>query len=136
MSPPSMCERKLQTGSYGSNIHNVQSTKFFGMILDERLTWRPHIRYVKKRCSASLNILKKLYGSKWGADRSSMLKVYFACVRSVLDYGSITYATASKNDLSKLNTIQNNALRLCTGSFRISPATKIFRISLPSHKKS
>ena len=60
-------------------------------------------------------------GQKWGADQSSLLKVYRAFIRAKLDYGAIVYGSASKSALNSLNGAVTEALRICTGSFKTTP---------------
>ncbi len=48
--------------------------------------------------------------------------MYVALIRSVLDYGGIAYGTSAKSLLSKLDVIQAQALRVCSGAFKISAA--------------
>ena len=66
-------------------------------------------------------ILKVLSHSKWGADRVSMLRLYRALIRSKLDYGCQNYSSANARQLSKLDAVHNEALRISTGAFRSSP---------------
>ena len=41
-------------------IQFVKDAKFLGLIWDTKLTFEPHIKYLKARCQKSLNILKVL----------------------------------------------------------------------------
>ena len=102
-------------------IRIVQQTKYLGMILDNKLNFKPHIDSLKKKCQKALNILKIISHTNWGADRKTMIHLYRALIRPKLDYGCIIYSSARKTYLEKLNTIQNQALRLCLGAFRTSP---------------
>lgn len=54
-----------------------------------------------------------------------MRTIYTGLIRSVLDYGSIIYRSAAKNWLSKLDVLQNQALRLCCGAVKTTPVTAI-----------
>ena len=38
---------KLKINNYG--IRPTESTKFLGVLLGENLTWKPHIKYAKKK---------------------------------------------------------------------------------------
>ena len=69
------------------HIQFVNEAKFLGLIWDTKLTFEPHIKYLKARCQKSLNILKVLSRTEWGADRTTLLKLYRSLVRSKLDYG-------------------------------------------------
>ena len=106
-------------------IRNVLSTRFLGLILDRKLTYSAHIDYIKGRALKTLNLLKCLKGSDWGADKTCMLRIYRACIRSLLDYGCTLYNLAPKSQLDKLNTVQHQALRISTGAFRTSPSLEL-----------
>ena len=60
-----------------------------------------------------------LSNTNWGGDRSVLLILYRAFVRSKLDYGSIVYG--SKFLLKCLDAIHHQGLRLALGAFRTSP---------------
>ena len=68
-----------------------------------------------------LSILRCVSHLKWGADRRTLLMLYRSIIRSKIDYGSQVYGSAPERILSKLDTVHNAALRLCTGAFRSSP---------------
>ena len=100
-------------------IQFVKEAKFLGLIWDTKLTFEPHIKYLKARCQKSLNILKVLSRTEWGADRTTLLKLYRSLVRSKLDYGCLVYGSASKTALAKLDPVHNQGLRLSLGAFRL-----------------
>ena len=106
-------------------IQFVKEAKFLGLIWDTKLTFEPHIKYLKARCQKSLNLLKVLSRTEWGADRTTLLKLYRSLVRSKLDYGCIVYGSASKTALAKLDPVHNQGLRLSLGAFRSSPVESL-----------
>ncbi|GBO37713.1 hypothetical protein AVEN_149962-1 [Araneus ventricosus] len=73
-----------------------------------------------------MNIVKILSSSWYGAESSSLLKIYRALIRSKLDYGSAIYGSASKSTLRPLDTIHNQGLRLSVGAFRTSPILSLY----------
>jgi ribonuclease HI len=99
----------------------VDETKFLGVIFDQKLNFKPHIAYLKDKSLKSLNLLKVIANTKWGADRDSLLQLYRALIRSKLDYGSVVFGSARPSYLERLEPIANKALRLCLGAFRTSP---------------
>src|SRR5436190_5870140 len=109
----------------GRRLAPQTSIKFLGVIFDSRLTWVPHLKYLKAKCLKRLNMLRALSGTKWGADRSCMLRFYKAVIRSCLDYGCIVYGSARPNALKMLDSIHHSALRLATGAFRSSPTPSL-----------
>ena len=64
---------------------------FLGIIFDRKLSFIPHIKYLKAKCLKALNLLKVLSHTNWGADRTVLLQLYRSLIRSKLDYGSIVY---------------------------------------------
>ncbi|GFW28623.1 probable RNA-directed DNA polymerase from transposon X-element [Trichonephila clavipes] len=67
----------------------VSAVRFLGVIFDCKLTFLPHVLYLRKKCERPLNILKVLSNTLWGADRVSLLRVYQSLILSRLDYGCV-----------------------------------------------
>ena len=105
-------------------IQFVKEAKFLGLIWDTKLTFEPHIKYLKARCRKSLNILKVISRTEWGTDQTTLL--YRSLVRSKLDYGCIVYGSASKTALDKLDPVHNQGIRLSLGAFRSSPVESLY----------
>ena len=110
---------KLFLGS--TQIEIVKENKFLGIIWDSKLTFKPHINYLRKRCFKALNIIKVLSHQEWGADSKTLVKLYQSLVRSKIDYGSIVYRNAKKEVLESLEVVHNQGLRLSLGAFKSSP---------------
>ena len=94
-------------------------TKFLGLIFDKKLSFVPHLQYLRKKCMKALNLLRVVAHSRWGSDENTLLHLYSLLIRSKLDYGAVVYGSARKSY------VQNQALRLCLGAFRTSPATSL-----------
>lgn len=105
----------------GNVIPLVERHKFLGLTLDKKLTWKDHIMQLRKRSLSAVNILKTVSNHHWGADRKTLLQLYRSLVRSIIDYGSIVYCSATKSLLQSIEVVQNQALRICTGAFKSSP---------------
>ena len=103
----------------------VKEAKYLGLIFDHKLSFIPHIKYLKTKCQKALNLLKVISNTSWGADRKTKLLIYRALIRSKLDYGSMVFGSARQSYLSMLDPIQNQALRLCLGAFRTSPVESL-----------
>ncbi len=115
----------IQLSLNGATLEQTSNIKFLGLIFDSTLTWRQHIQELQQKCTQRLNLLKTLNGTTWGADKKCLLHLYQSHIRSVLDYGSIIYSSASTSNFKKLDTVQNQALRIATGAFRTSPIASI-----------
>ena len=69
----------------GSVLPVVDETKFLGLLFDRKLTFIPHLNYLKAKCLKALNLLKVVGQTDWGADRKVMLRLYRSLIRSKLD---------------------------------------------------
>ncbi|GFU08712.1 RNA-directed DNA polymerase from mobile element jockey [Trichonephila clavipes] len=80
-----------------SLIKVVNEVKFLGLIFDQSLRFHRHLKDLKIRSAKALNILKVLANTRWGADRTSLIRLYRTLIRSKLDYGSVVYSSACKS---------------------------------------
>jgi len=107
----------------GSTIPLVEETKFVGIIFDHKLSFLPHIRHLKDKCTKALNVLRVVAHTTWGADQQTLIRLYRSLIRSKLDYGCVVYGSARGCYLCMLDPIQNHALRLCLGTYRTLPSS-------------
>ncbi|GFT26215.1 putative RNA-directed DNA polymerase from transposon X-element [Trichonephila clavipes] len=85
------------------------------------------------RSAKALNILKVLANTRWGLDRTSLLRLYRALIRSKLDYGSVVYSSACKSLLKILDPVYHQALRLCLRAFRTPPVESLYAEAYEPH---
>lgn len=83
--------------------------------------WKCHRGKVVSKCEKVINILRSLSGSDWGAERDTLLLIYRAMIRSILDYGCVVFGSAAKSLLCNSDRVQAKALRVCCGAFRTTP---------------
>ena len=89
-----------------------------GVTFDSHLTWSSHINYICDRAKVRLNLMRSICGSNWGASKITLLSVYRALIRPILDYGCPAFDSASTSNLKSLDTIQYKALLLVTGGLK------------------
>lgn len=111
---------------HNKNIRYEPNIKFLGMTFDQKLTWGAHIKNLKQTCQNGINLLKTLANQNWGADRTTLLHIYRALIRSRIDYGAIVYASASKSLLKTIDSIHNTAIRIALGAYRTSPTESLY----------
>ena len=78
------------------NIKRETTMKFLGVLLDENLTWKVHIRCIESKVSKNLGIL---YKTRYILNEQCTKQLYFSFIHSYLNYGNI----ASGANKSKLN---------------------------------
>ena len=109
-----------------SEIPVVNQYKFLGIIFDQKLSFNPHIQYLKDKCSRTLKLLRIIAHKNWGADFQTLLKLYRTLIRSKIDYGCYIYGAARKSYLKQLNTVHHEGLRLILGAFKTSPVDSLY----------
>ena len=100
--------------------------KFLGLVFDKKLDFKPHISHLKKKCQKALNILRVVGHTYWGADKSTLLKLYRTLVRLKLDYGCAVYGSTKDYILKSLDPIHHQGLRIALGAFRTSPVQSLY----------
>ena len=83
----------------GDVIERVQEFKYLGIILDETLSFEPHINYVYNKASRKLRALRKV---RECMDQEISLKLFKSLVLPHFDYCDTVYMTAAQATLNKL----------------------------------
>ena len=104
-------------------IRPSDSAKFLGVEIDTTMSFKKHFESVEARATKRVNVLKVL--AKGGVKPRVLMRLYNCYVRSLFEYGSSSFISASKLHLSRLQKIQNNAIRACLGLPRYLRTTLI-----------
>ena len=67
----------------GKTVQYVSTTKFIGVIIDNKLKWNDHIIYIKNEISKSIGIISKM---RQYFDRTTLKKLYNTFVFPYLIY--------------------------------------------------
>jgi len=114
-----------QLSMTGCPIEFVKTFKFLGVVLDSKLTWARHVRYVRDRCQGDLRLMSVVSARGWGADTQSLRKLYTSLIRPKLEYGCFLFANAAPSILIMLDRIQYAAIRIILGLLRCTPVNLI-----------
>ena len=67
------------------------------------------------------NVLKALAGTNWGQQEETLLVTYKALGKSIANYAAPVWSiNASESNIGKIQHTQNKALRIITGSHKMS----------------
>ncbi|XP_025994603.1 uncharacterized protein LOC120359949 [Solenopsis invicta] len=75
-----------------SEILRVKYAKFLGFWLDEELTGKVHYQFLVSKCRKLVDIISALAGLWWGSHSQLLINIYRAIIRSVLEYGYLSFA--------------------------------------------
>ncbi len=94
-------------------LKSVQSHKHLGLIFSSDLTWTNHIDSLVSKANRRLGMAKR-FKYKWS--RKVLESCYFTFIRPILEYGCIIFDSCTQADAKKLESVQLEAARLCTGA--------------------
>ena len=104
-----------------SEIPLVRSPKLLGVYLDTFFSFNKHCVQVANRVSKRNNVLKALAGTNWGQQNETLLMTYKALGRLITNYAAPVWSiNASETNIGKIQRAQNEALRIITGSHKMS----------------
>ena len=52
-----------------TEIPIVEEHKFLGIIFDKKLTFKPHIKYLRSKCYKTIQLLRVIAHTDWGAGK-------------------------------------------------------------------
>ena len=122
----------------GNTFPLCRSPKLLGVTFDTHFTFSPHIRGVAERARSRLGILKVLAGVSWGQSKEVLLLTYQMLIKPILSYAApVWFPNAPTTAVSTLQSIQNSALRIATGSLKMAstdhPHQEASVLPVPAH---
>lgn len=102
------------------DIEISENVKYLGVVLNKSLNYRSHIMYIAKK---AFLLIKKLYPLMANGSRMNMdnkLRLYKAIIRPTITYGCSVWQNTGKQNIIKLQRIQNKCLRIILGKDRFT----------------
>ena len=96
----------------GTPIKEESSTKFLGIIINNNLTWIPHINSLLKKLKSATGILKHM---RHNIPEEHYKSLYFALFESHLTYCITVFGHVHRTHTQKLFTIQKHCIRILFG---------------------
>ena len=91
-------------------INQVTSTKFLGIEINSIEGWKEHISVVNKKVARAIGIISRI---RYKLSVKTSMLLYDSLILSQLTYCNIIWAAAYKSSLTKINSLQKRALKLC-----------------------
>ena len=102
-------DKTLSLSLQGSIIEQVKEMKLLGVTIDDKLSWSTQIRNIVVRMSNGIYAIRR---SAHLLNYTTRKLVIQSLVLSNLDYCPVIWSSASKQEISKLQLVQNRAARL------------------------
>jgi hypothetical protein len=107
----------------GTKLDIVQETKFLGIILDNKLSWKPHILYQSQKMAKSVGLISR---ARQLLNKKILVQIYYSFLYPYLTYGNIIWGQAAEINLWPIFKLQKRAIRLIENIPRNGSTTKSF----------
>ena len=103
------------------------STRFLGVWLDRKLTWKAHLKEVQQKLETQRLALTRLAAASWGFSLSRAREVYAKVIRSAMAYGATAFHKVTEPGgnaagiAGSLRKEQTQCLRTVAGAYRATP---------------
>ena len=109
----------------GNNtLTKCDSSKFLGVIVDDKLKLKNHVDYISKKISKSIGIIYKL--SQLKMPLKVLKQLYYNLVYSYLNYNVCCYASTYESHLTKLYLLQKKAIRIINNASFLEHTDPLF----------
>ena len=104
-------------------IKRQSSIKFLGIILDENLSWKEHLKLTESKVAQNIGLI---YKAKPYLNKDSLLALYFSYIHSYINCANLVWGSTNRTYLRKINSQQNHALRLIHNKNRLYHSKELF----------
>ena len=98
--------------------------KFLGVIIDENLTWKNHIKVIENKISKNIGVL---YRASHLLDLKNLLKIYFCFVHIYISYANIAWASTFEAKLQGILKKQKHAAQITFDANRCDHARPLLK---------
>lgn len=99
-----------------------REVKYLGMVLDSRLSFEPHARYIADKAVKKFTAYRVMARKDFGIRTGVLRTIYRGIFESVISYGAVILSTKLNSTIVKiLVTAQRKALLVLTKAYRTTP---------------
>ena len=88
------------------------------------LNWQKHIDFIKEKAWSRINLLRML---KFTINRKSLETIYFAYIRSLLEYADVLWDNCTQQKCNEIEKIELEAGRIVTGATKLVRIDKLYK---------
>jgi hypothetical protein len=102
-----------------------------GMILNEKLSWQPHLHHIKSKLATQTNVLSRLTASTWGTSLPVLRLLNTAVVRPAITSGCPARWAPPMTPFPKkglgeeLQRVEDFCLRTISGAYNATPVQSL-----------
>ena len=114
----------------GKRLYPSKYIKYLGVLLDEHLSWSPHINELTKKLNKSNSMLSKI---RHYVNKNAIRSLYFTLFSSHIGYCCQVWGQVGNYHLNKIHSLQRSALRIINfRPFRSDVSNLFYTLNIPS----
>ena len=116
-------KREINIQINDAKVEEKSSTKYLGTIIDNKLSWKAHIEYIRTKLSKSIGIISKV---KHFATESVLLNLYYSFIQSHINYNLLNWSVTSDTNLNPIRMSVKKIIRIITFNNRYEHTEPLF----------
>ena len=113
----------LDLSADGNKIEKVPKQKLLGIVIDDHLSWAPHIDYLCSTISSKILLLRHI---SICVPQNIQKIFYQSYIQPLLDYGCNTWGVSTAANIERLSKLQKRAARIILRADFMTPSTIMF----------
>ena len=107
----------------GEAIAEVNKSKFLGVVIDNKLSWKDHISFVCRKVARGIGVIIK---ARKVLHNESLKCLYYSFIYPYMIYCNQVWGSACKTNIEPLQVLQKRAVRIILGVHPRSPSEPLF----------
>ena len=107
----------------GEAIAEVNKSKFLGVVIDNKLSWKDHISFVCRKVARGIGVIIK---ARKVLHNESLKCLYYSFIYPYMIYCNQVWGSACKTNIESLQVLQKRAVRIILGVHPRSPSEPLF----------
>ncbi len=108
----------------GICTETVNKTKFLGVLIDNKLSWKDHIYYICNKIAKGIGIIKKVRDV---LNKDTLLSLYYTFIYPYLTYCNLVWGRAANIHLSRLYLLQKRIIRIICNTHFLAHTEPLFK---------
>ncbi len=108
----------------GNTINQVHSTKFLGIIIDDDLSWKSHVRQVSTKVAKGMGIIIK---AKPYINKTTLMDLYHAFFFPYITYCNLVLGSTFNTHLNQLSILQKQIVRILSNKAYNDHTSELFK---------
>lgn len=114
---------------FNSSIEWSNQLKYLGVIIDKKITFKPHIDYVIQRANNTIRVLYPLISRNSKLHTDNKLLIFKLAIGPIFTYATPTMKGIAKSHIKKLQILQNKTLKMILNMSRFESTTLIHQLT-------